>query len=415
MSMTEHYDETTTKYTTVLKVKENSSNYNSQNQELNDLRKTKLLKRIPLSQLMDLKVDYAFKQLFGIEKNKHITVVFLNAILQKTGRNRIKDIAFANTETGGEYTNDKQSRLDLLVMTDDQEWTNVEIQFSNPYEMIERSVYYWSRTYTNPLEKGMEYEQLRPVIAINILNFNLFEQTERFHTSYHLYEDESQFKLTNMMEFHFIEMTKLIKDWKAEELDPRNDILARWLLMLGMVDHRNKKIYDDIYSELEEIAMKDESLHEAFGDWEELSMTQEQRLAYESRLKRVLDEEAFKAKMERLKRENFESEQRIIELEQRNFEREQKNIEQEQKNIEWEQTIIERELNIINREQMSKRQETESEKKSKDVEKRYKEIEQHKEKLERDQRELEQRKNEVELNLDNLNKKRKNENGNSMK
>jgi len=42
-------------------------------------------------------------------------------------------------------------------------------------------------------------------------------------------------------------MSKLIKYWKAEKLDPINDVLARWLLMLGMVDRRNGKVYDDIY------------------------------------------------------------------------------------------------------------------------------------------------------------------------
>ena len=41
------------------------------------------LRRIPLEQLMDLKVDFSFKQIFGKEKNKEITIVFLNAILQK--------------------------------------------------------------------------------------------------------------------------------------------------------------------------------------------------------------------------------------------------------------------------------------------------------------------------------------------
>lgn len=38
--------------------------------------------------------------------------------------------------------------------------------------------------------------------------------------------------------------------------------------------------------------MKDESLHDAFGKWEELSATQEERLAYEVRLKQVLDADA---------------------------------------------------------------------------------------------------------------------------
>lgn len=95
--------------------------------------KTKVLKRLPLNRLMDLKVDFAFKQLFGSEKNKDITVVFLNAILQRTGRKRIKDISFSNTESGGKHKDDKQSRLDLLVVTEANESIHVEIQFTNKY------------------------------------------------------------------------------------------------------------------------------------------------------------------------------------------------------------------------------------------------------------------------------------------
>lgn len=253
---------------------------------------TKLLKRIPLENLMDLKIDYAFKQLFGNEKNKEITIVFLNAILQRTGKEIIKDISFTNTESGGEYLEDKQSRLDLLVITNANEWINVEIQFSNKYDMIKRSIYYWACIYRRPLKKNMSYKELHPVITINILNFNLFHMSDKFHTTYHLYEDEEKFKLTDVMEFHFIEMSKLIKDWKNDKLDPWNDILARWLLLLGIVDRRNSKVYDDIFNELEEIAMKDETLRTAFHNWEVLSATQEEALAYEVRLKHILDEEA---------------------------------------------------------------------------------------------------------------------------
>ena len=279
-----------------LKVRENPRNYGKE-------KTRRLLKRIPLKELMDLKVDYAFKQLFGNEKNKDITVVFLNAILQKTGRNRIKDISFANIEAGGEYVDDKQSRLDLLVTTEIGEKINVEIQFTNKFDMVKRSIYYWAGTYRHPLQKGMSYKELRPVIAINIMNFNLFDQTERFHTMYHLYEDVEKFKLTNEMELHFIEMPKLIKDWKEEKLDPWDDILARWLLLLGIVDHRNDKVYEDIYNELEEIAMKDENLRHAIENWGDISMTQEQSLAYEGRLKQIYDEAAFKREMELLEQE----------------------------------------------------------------------------------------------------------------
>ena len=117
------------------------------------MRRTKLLKTVSLDKLMDLKIDFAFKQLFGIEKNKEITIVFLNAILQRTGRDKIKDISFSNTEAGGEYEDAKQSRLDLLVETDAGEWINVEIQFSNQYDMVKRSVYYWAGVYRTPMER----------------------------------------------------------------------------------------------------------------------------------------------------------------------------------------------------------------------------------------------------------------------
>lgn len=58
------------------------------------------LKRISLSKLFDLKIDYSFKQLFGSERNKHITIVFLNAILQRTGRNTIQEVMFASQISG---------------------------------------------------------------------------------------------------------------------------------------------------------------------------------------------------------------------------------------------------------------------------------------------------------------------------
>ena len=76
--------------------------------------------------------------------------------------------------------------------------------------------------------------------------------------------------------------------------------------MLGMVEHRNEKIYYDIYKELEEIAMEDEALKDAFKRWKELSLTQEELLAYVARAKRILDEEAVKREAELMKEEAME-------------------------------------------------------------------------------------------------------------
>src|SRR5699024_5996115 len=138
-----------------------------------------------------LKIDYAFKLMFGSEENKAITVVFLNAILQRSGQNAIKEISFENPEKSGEYDGDKESRLDILVKTKNNEYINVEIQFNNKYDMVKRSIYYWSLLYSDQLKSGDSYRELCPTIAINIMNFDQFDETDEFHTTFHLYEDQA--------------------------------------------------------------------------------------------------------------------------------------------------------------------------------------------------------------------------------
>ena len=146
--------------------------------------------------------------------------------------------------------------------------------------------------YNLQLKKGKGYHTLLPTITINICNFGLFDQTEKFHNTFHLYEREEQFRMDDVMEIHFIEMNKFIKQWYEKQLDPLDNVLARWLLLLGMVDGRKKKVYNEIYEELEALAMEDKDLQEAFGVWQDLSRSQEETLAYESRLKYIMDEEA---------------------------------------------------------------------------------------------------------------------------
>ncbi len=166
----------------------------------------KLLKRIEIHELMDLKIDYAFKQLFGSEKNKEITVVFLNAILQRTGRDTIKEIMFVNQEYGGQYEDDKQSRLDIVVRTQSDHLINVEMQLSNQNDMMKRTVYYWSLLFTSQLQRSQGYHRLLPTITINICDFTLFE-TPHYHSTYHLYEDTTMERLSyddDVLEIHFI-------------------------------------------------------------------------------------------------------------------------------------------------------------------------------------------------------------------
>ena len=79
-------------------------------------------------------------------------------------------------------------RLDLVATTSSNEILNIEMQKKNndalceqidstlvETNMYKRSLFYWAKIYYSQLKKGQKYKELCPVIAINILDFNLFK------------------------------------------------------------------------------------------------------------------------------------------------------------------------------------------------------------------------------------------------
>jgi predicted transposase/invertase (TIGR01784 family) len=152
--------------------------------------------------------------------------------------------------------------------------------------MEKRTLYYWSRIYSAQMQKGMPYTDLAKTITINILNFRFLQETDRFHTTFHLYEDQEQFPLTDVLEIHFMEIPKLMDKWEQRAVNPHDNELERWLLLLEADDH------EEIRKELEAIAMRDPVMKRAFDEWEDLSRDEKKWVEYESRRKAILDEMA---------------------------------------------------------------------------------------------------------------------------
>ncbi|WP_421085642.1 Rpn family recombination-promoting nuclease/putative transposase (plasmid) [Priestia sp. MF3] len=86
----------------------------------------------------------------------------------------------------------------------------------------------------------------------------------------------------------------LIK-WRNREVDPREDQLVRWLLLLEASED------EEITQVLEEIAMQeDQVLKKAMDEWERVSQDPEVLLAYEARRKALLDEKSALKRAEKL-------------------------------------------------------------------------------------------------------------------
>ncbi|MFZ7121624.1 MAG: Rpn family recombination-promoting nuclease/putative transposase [Eubacteriaceae bacterium] len=169
--------------------------------------------------------DFIFKKLMGEEESKENLIAFINSVLDP--EDQVDDIEIINNkELTKEMISDKTGRLDVRAKTIDGCEINIEVQLSNQRNMEKRTMFYWGKLFLEGIKQGEEYIQLSKVITINILDFDYLD-IERFHTKYHLWEDEEEdYMLTDLIEIHFIEMPKF-RQLKRKDIE--NNSLHRWL------------------------------------------------------------------------------------------------------------------------------------------------------------------------------------------
>jgi len=115
----------------------------------------------------------------------------------------------------------------------------------------------------------------------------LFSQDDSFHTIGQLWNPKKQQILSDDIEIHFVEIPKLVKQWREEKVNPWENAFVRWMLLLPA--HEDEHLTQT----LEEIAMnQDPILQKAMNKWENMSHDSSFRTAYEAREKLLLDEQA---------------------------------------------------------------------------------------------------------------------------
>ncbi|MHA7966056.1 Rpn family recombination-promoting nuclease/putative transposase [Paenibacillus sp. CAU 1782] len=267
---------------------------------------------------VDLKADFAFKQMFGQEESRSILLAFLNALLdfENKGYAKIASVDILNNEIEREHRADKKAVLDLLARTDDGTLIHIELQLIGVPHLASRQLYYWSRIYSKQLEKGRPYADLKRTISILISNADLLPQTVHYHSRFGLHESKQHFLLTDKLEIHVIELQKLLKAAKAGQADPWTDAEIRWLLMLAAV--QGGEMQPQLLNKLEAIALKNDSdLQEALERWESMSRDPKVWGQYEMWHKAMMDDAAYKAEMEMLREEKdrLESERESLKSE----------------------------------------------------------------------------------------------------
>ena len=224
----------------------------------------------------------------------------INNILKEYKTNNNEYFNIENNETTKEINRFKNymanlfkpeendSVINMEATTKDDERINIEIQINEDREMYKRTLFYASKIIHPSLLFGNKYKKIPKVIMINILNFNLLNNTKEEMTIPH-WEFTLKDKNTNeekgfkdLLNIHFIELPK----YKEYAVKHRNKMIDNYSWILFLNDPNDEYFKRDDIPEVFINAREQLFLLQADPDFIEL---------YEQREKEIMDE---KSKME---------------------------------------------------------------------------------------------------------------------
>jgi len=225
------------------------------------------LAEIDYSQLMDLRVDYAFKLLFT-KGSPQLLVSLLNAIFANKKIHRvIKSLAVKNPYLDKESGADKLSILDIRAELDDGTTILIEMHMYGLGELKAKTIRSWARVFGKELEAGQSYIDQPPTITIAFTN-GAIESLEdiktpkivkgKIHRHCKIMDCEDFTVFTDAMELHYIDMkafAKAVNEANSINIDDTEEVMfAKWLSIITQKEIANKAIIEDACKE-EDILM----------------------------------------------------------------------------------------------------------------------------------------------------------------
>ena len=193
----------------------------------------------------------------------------------------INTVEVKNPELPKNYSLEKLGILAIRAYVNNDTILYIEMQMHNVSTIVNRNISYSSKIIAEQLQISDDYMLLKKFISINFLGENLLSR-DTYHSIVHLkFEDIEPEKyvemnydtkqdiLTNLIEFHYIELKKFLK--KHPEI---SDKLNQWLYLLCGEGDKIKMISKD-----------NKSIEKVVKGLDEMSMDENERLeAYKARL-----------------------------------------------------------------------------------------------------------------------------------
>ena len=232
------------------------------------------------NKLLDPKNDMAFKRIFGTEKNKDILIHFLNDMLVFKNTSPIKDVTFLKPVLDPEILYQKTSIVDVLCKDEDGNSYIVEMQVAKTKGFEKRAQFYAAKAYGNQAKVGDEYQNLKEVVFIAIVDYVMFPDKAALKSDHVILDKETfEHDLTGFS-FTFLELGKFKK--QREDIDSLSNVTEKWCYFFKYADEVTP-------ADLERLIGGDKVIERAYKELNSFYWTEDELLGYEAELKRVRD------------------------------------------------------------------------------------------------------------------------------
>ena len=250
------------------------------------------------------KVDLAFKKIFGVEENKDLLISLINSIVGE--EDQVSEVTLLNPYNPKSFKTDKLSILDIKATNQDGKRFNIEIQISDEADYDKRALYYWAKLYTEQLKVAEDYSKLSKAIGIHILNFNSIPHVAKYHNVFHITEKDTGLIYFKDLELHTIELKKFSSNSDEELADIVLKIKNALDIWLAFLTRNDLLSIDNLPKELNDVNLK-----KAINVLSVMNFSNDEREAYEERLKWLRMETSTLKKYEQKCREEGKIEGKI--------------------------------------------------------------------------------------------------------
>ena len=227
------------------------------------------------TKFLDPKNDFAFKRIFGTERNKDILIHFLNDMITFREKAPIREVSFIKTVQDPEIAAQKTSLVDILCRDENGHQYIVEMQVAKERGFEKRAQYYASKAYISQACAGDAYDDLKEVIFLAITNFVMFPEKKKYKSDHVILDKDSHENDLKGFSFTFLELPKFNKN-----INELNNIVEKWMYFFKNAKETSEK-------DLPKIIGQDEIIERAYEElnrcsWNEIEFrTYEQEEKYE--------------------------------------------------------------------------------------------------------------------------------------